>query len=72
MKSGQNSSSVTAVPSHLSAANSGEFLVGGDLRINRLGFGAMRITGQGVWGEPRDRAEAKSSRRRCILIQQAW
>lgn len=41
----------------LSAAASGPFLVGGDLPINRLGFGAMRITGKGVWGEPDDRAE---------------
>jgi len=33
---------------------SGTFDIGGDLRVNRLGFGAMRITGPGVWGEPRD------------------
>jgi aryl-alcohol dehydrogenase-like predicted oxidoreductase len=36
----------------------GKFLVGGDIEINRLGFGAMRITGPGIWGPPRDRAEA--------------
>ena len=41
----------TAVPS-------GTFDIGGDLTVNRLGFGAMRITGKGVWGEPDDRAEA--------------
>jgi aryl-alcohol dehydrogenase-like predicted oxidoreductase len=35
------------------------FRIGGDLEVNRLGFGAMRITGSGVWGEPRDVAEAK-------------
>jgi len=34
------------------------FLLGGDLEVNRLGFGAMRITGSGIWGEPRDPAEA--------------
>ncbi|ESQ86060.1 hypothetical protein AEAC466_02410 [Asticcacaulis sp. AC466] len=34
------------------------FKIGGDLEINRLGFGAMRIVGKGVWGEPEDRAEA--------------
>lgn len=35
------------------------FRLGGDLEVNRLGFGAMRITGPGVWGEPRDPAEAR-------------
>jgi pyridoxine 4-dehydrogenase len=44
--------------STLSAKPSGTFLLGGDLEINRLGFGAMRITGPGVWGEPEDRDEA--------------
>jgi aryl-alcohol dehydrogenase-like predicted oxidoreductase len=34
----------------------GEFLIGGDLRVTRLGYGAMRITGDGIWGEPVDRA----------------
>jgi pyridoxine 4-dehydrogenase len=42
----------------LPAAQSGEFLIGGDLRIRRLGYGAMRITGKGIWGEPTDRDEA--------------
>jgi pyridoxine 4-dehydrogenase len=40
------------------AAASGQFVIGGDLKVNRLGFGAMRITGKGIWGEPADRAEA--------------
>ena len=40
-----------------SAAAAGKFTIGGDLTINRLGFGAMRLTGRGVWGEPDDRAE---------------
>src|SRR3982750_2184427 len=40
------------------AAPSGTFDIGGDLTVNRLGFGAMRITGKGVWGEPADRAES--------------
>ena len=40
------------------AALSGTFDIGGDLTVNRLGFGAMRITGKGVWGEPEDRDEA--------------
>ena len=41
-----------------SAAPSGTLDLGGDLTVNRLGFGAMRITGKGVWGEPADRDEA--------------
>jgi pyridoxine 4-dehydrogenase len=35
-----------------------EFTIGGDLRVHRMGYGAMRITGTGVWGPPKDRAEA--------------
>lgn len=42
----------------LTAARSGTFRIGGELEIHRLGFGAMRITGEGVWGPPADRAEA--------------
>ena len=41
-----------------SASKSGQFKIGGDLTVNRLGFGAMRITGPGIWGEPEDRDEA--------------
>jgi pyridoxine 4-dehydrogenase len=44
--------------SHPSATKSGIFRIGGEIAVNRLGFGAMRITGRGVWGEPADRAEA--------------
>jgi len=40
------------------ANQSGQFKIGGEIRINRLGFGAMRITGRGIWGEPADRPEA--------------
>ncbi len=40
------------------AKASGTFKIGGDIAVHRLGFGAMRITGAGVWGEPADRAEA--------------
>lgn len=42
----------------MTAANSGTFKIGGTLSVNRLGFGAMRVTGPGVWGEPADREEA--------------
>jgi pyridoxine 4-dehydrogenase len=46
------------------ASQAGRFLLGGDIDIARLGFGAMRITGDGVWGEPGDRAEALAVLRR--------
>lgn len=51
----------------LSAANAGTVTFG-DLTVNRLGFGAMRITGEGIWGEPRDRAEAKRVLLRAIEL----
>ena len=50
-----------AVPS---AAQSGTFRIGGDLEVNRLGFGAMRITGDGVWGDPADPEGALDTLRR--------
>lgn len=50
--------------STVSAANAGTFKVGGDITIHRLGFGAMRITGRGIWGEPADREEALRTLRR--------
>src|SRR6201996_1210522 len=40
------------------ATKAGEFLIGNDLRVTRLGFGSMRLTGKGIWGEPADRPEA--------------
>jgi pyridoxine 4-dehydrogenase len=42
--------------------------LGGDLTINRLGYGAMRITGDGIWGEPKSRDEAKAVLRRAVEI----
>jgi pyridoxine 4-dehydrogenase len=42
------------------------FLLGGDLSVNRLGFGAMRLTGQGIWGWPPDRENAKKVLRRAL------
>jgi pyridoxine 4-dehydrogenase len=51
---------------NLNAAASGTFLLGRDLSINRLGFGAMRITGEGIWGEPRNPEEAKRVLRRTV------
>jgi len=46
------------------AAASGSFSIGGDLPVNRLGFGTMQLTGEGVWGQPRDREEALAVLRR--------
>ncbi len=46
------------------AAHAGTFNIGGELPIHRLGFGAMRITGPGIWGEPADRPEALRTLRR--------
>jgi pyridoxine 4-dehydrogenase len=48
----------------LDAALSGTFAIGGDLRVNRLGFGAMRVTGKGIWGPPENPEEAKATLRR--------
>src|SRR3984885_8553817 len=50
------------------AHKSGEFSIGNDLRVHRLGYGAMRITGKGVWGEPADRAEAVRVLRRAVEL----
>ena len=42
----------------VNASAAGSFTIGGEIKVNRLGFGAMRITGPGIWGPPADRAEA--------------
>ena len=47
---------------------SGTFPIGGDLPVHRLGFGAMRITGPGIWGEPADRAAAIALLRRAVEL----
>jgi pyridoxine 4-dehydrogenase len=48
------------------AAASGTFKLGGDLEVNRLGYGTMQLTGDGVWGEPDDRDEAIAVLRRAV------
>jgi pyridoxine 4-dehydrogenase len=48
---------------NLNASASGQFMIG-DIRVNRLGFGAMRITGPGIWGEPADRKQAIATLKR--------
>lgn len=52
----------------INASLSGEFLLGGEISVHRLGFGAMRLTGPGVWGEPEDREEALRVLRRLPEI----
>jgi aryl-alcohol dehydrogenase-like predicted oxidoreductase len=51
-----------------SATAAGSFLIGGNLRVNRLGFGAMRITGPGIWGPPADRSKALAVLRRAVML----
>jgi aryl-alcohol dehydrogenase-like predicted oxidoreductase len=48
------------------AAASGTYKLGGDLEVNRLGYGTMQLTGDGVWGEPDDRDEAIAVLRRAV------
>lgn len=50
------------------AGRAGEFLIGNDLLVTRLGFGTMRITGKGIWGQPADRAEAVRVLRRAVEL----
>ena len=51
-----------------SAAAAGTFTVGGDLSVYRLGYGAMRITGPGIWGPPADKASALATLRRAVEL----
>src|SRR2546423_1455005 len=53
---------------HVHAKLAGTIDVGGDLTVNRLGFGAMRITGEGIWGPPADQDEAKAVLRRAVEL----
>jgi aryl-alcohol dehydrogenase-like predicted oxidoreductase len=55
---------VTGLP----AAAAGRFTLGGDVIVNRMGFGAMRVTGPGVWGDPPDRDEAVRVLRRAVEL----
>ncbi len=53
----------------VNARSSGSFRLGGDLVIYRIGFGAMRITGKGIWGDPPDTAVAKKVLRRAVELE---
>jgi pyridoxine 4-dehydrogenase len=52
----------------LSASASGTFLIGGDLPVRRLGYGTMRLVGEGAWGEPADPGEARRVLRRAVEL----
>src|ERR671938_79702 len=52
----------------LNASTAGTIRLGGDLTINRFGFGAMRLTGRGIWGEPEDPEESKRVLRRVVEL----
>jgi aryl-alcohol dehydrogenase-like predicted oxidoreductase len=54
--------------SNLSAAASGTFLIGGNLPVHRLGYGTMRLVGEGAWGEPADPAECRRVLRRAVEL----
>jgi len=56
------------MPSELPAAAAGSMTLGGDLIVRRMGFGAMRITGEGIWGDPPDRARAQAVVRRAVEL----
>lgn len=57
-----------AVTTGATAADAGTVDIGGDITVNRLGFGAMRITGRGIWGDPPDRDVARAVLRRAIEL----
>jgi len=63
-RGGRAAAAHSAVP----AAAAGTFSIGGDLTVNRMGFGAMRVTGPSVWGEPKDPREARSVLRRAVEL----
>src|SRR6202451_521601 len=52
----------------VSAAAAGTITLGGDLTVNRLGYGAMRITGKGIWGPPDDKPAALATRHRAVEL----
>ncbi len=56
------------VPASAPAAAAGTVSIGGDLEVNRLGFGAMRITGRGIWGPPSDHDEAVRVLQRAVEL----
>ena len=52
----------------LSASVAGDISLGGEISVHRLGFGAMRLTGEGIWGPPKDRKGALAVLRRAVEL----
>lgn len=52
----------------ITAAAAGTITLGGELTVHRLGFGAMRLTGEGIWGPPKDRSRAVATLRRAVEL----
>lgn len=59
---------MTSISADTGARDSGTFVIGGDLPVHRLGYGTMQLTGEGVWGDPRDPAEAVRVLRRAVEL----
>ncbi|MFD3451382.1 aldo/keto reductase [Streptomyces sp. NPDC058691] len=59
---------MTSISADTSARDSGTFSIGGDLPVHRLGYGTMQLTGEGVWGDPRDPGEAVRVLRRAVEL----
>src|ERR1700758_3761284 len=53
---------------NISASTAGQVSLGGELSVNRLGYGAMRLTGEGIWGPPKDRKAALAVLRRAVEL----
>src|SRR5207248_7697692 len=61
-------STIFRVAMAANAEGNSVFKIGGDLSVNRLGFGAMRLTGDGIWGWPKDRDEAHRVLKRVVEL----
>ena len=62
----KESSNENPIATHAAAART--IALGGDLRVNRMGFGSMRLTGPGIWGEPQDPEECRRVLRRAVQL----
>src|SRR6201997_3186884 len=60
---------VSVNKNNISASLAGQVSLGGELSVNRLGFGAMRLTGEGIWGAPKDRKSALAVLRRAVELE---
>src|SRR3954469_1058019 len=64
----ENASMTTTRPAAVPAAAAGTITIGGDLTVNRMGFGAMRLTGKGIWGPPRNPEQAVRVLQRAVEL----